>query len=251
MPWLYSQGPQNECTLLNNVMVLPKQTRLKNHLSTPLIVQVTIACAIVFSIWASSGSLLLFLHWRWVNRVELAIYGSFMIEFGKPSSESQTIESFINPWALNNLCLCEMMISWQHKECLKSHWLGTHKYRFHGRLPWCNLGFRSWASRSHSTWYPSRSHLSIEGLVKALKLSSCKIKCKVDLSEQACIRGPSPPMRRWIPSSSQTLSEDLLSEISFDPYDKEQCREHKENIQQLLHIKVKNIQTPNALDTHY
>ena len=41
---------------------------------------------------------------------------------------------------------------------------------------------------------------------KMLKLSSWKLKCKMDLSERACIGGSSPPMRRLLSMSSQSLS---------------------------------------------
>lgn len=41
---------------------------------------------------------------------------------------------------------------------------------------------------------------------KMLKPSSWKLKCKMDLSERACIGGSSPPMRRLLSMSSQSLS---------------------------------------------
>lgn len=115
---------------------------------------------------------------------------------------------------------------------------------FYGQLPWCNLGFRSWACPSRSTWYPSRSHLSIVCLVKAFE--ALKLQAQVqNRLEWTSMHKRSLSTNEMVHSSSSqpflvgtSGNGDLLSENNLAHMTKKTMyRGHKEDKQQLLHIK--------------
>ena len=122
--------------------------------------------------------------------------------------KAQTIESFINLQAQNSSSKCKAAMlkvrdgrngskqrsnhdkliehSWQAKECLKAHWLGTHKTRALDN---------SW----DFNWelvkvIPLGIHLSI---VSPVECSSWELVSRMDLSEQAHVWG-TPPKRRFL-----------------------------------------------------
>ena len=85
----------------------------------------------------------------------------------------------------------------QAKECLKAHWFGSHRMRawtldlsnLEGSLGfWRRACQKCLSLHMRSIYTPSKSCKSSKDL---------KVKCQVDLSEQAYVRG-SPPMRRLL-----------------------------------------------------
>ena len=156
----------------------------------------------------------------WVASMNLH-YSSLMLGVHKQTSKAQTIESLTKPQALNNpskykVAIAQSKISrvmilnettiMRSQNRLKSQWLEGHKMNAQTlnilKLPpWGSWGFSP--GDCHSTWDPSRHHVSIVSEVKnsssQVGISSAKWICK------RLVRG-SPPMTRLLPSSSQPLS---------------------------------------------
>ena len=144
---------------------------------------------------------------------ELAIFGSLILEVDKFSFKAQTIETLTNLQAPNSSSKCKMAISkvtyqggiaiWQRSihDKPKTAWmpigLGATKQELElwtiPKLP--HGGSLEFWLRACQIWLRVIiPHCIHQGSISNFKLSSWELLCKVDLSEQACVRG-TPSMR--------------------------------------------------------